>query len=167
MSGPRACGICGAQVVTLRTYRGDTSTFDAVAETAEEVPLGRRWYVSKSRGAVPASMEPAREPGAPFLILHSCGATRRGTGEPEMEEHTIANSTGPTVAEITLESAFGVSYRWPGSWAHITLEAHSLCGARVLKSLSEAERRRTPGMKACPDCLERYPRRLARLAEGT
>ena len=156
------CKECGAQIVWLDMYNALRKPSDADPVTNPEAPPSVRWYITRQRGAVPATMV-ERPKEEPFLKLHTCRRTRVGFGDTAFAAHTIANSKGPLVPDVGLDERFSYSYRWPTSWAHIALGPLTLCGARVHDLISDAERRRLQQMHVCPKCLERYPVRLSRL----
>lgn len=151
-----ACRTCSAPTVLLETYNGQRERFDVEPVTNPAAPDSVRWYISRSRGAVPATVV-ARPRDEPFLMRHTCRLTREGVGDKELEAHTIAHSPGPQVPDLALVDGYTYSYRWPTSWAHIVANDMTLCGARsVLLHLTEAERRRLEHMRVCPQCIARY-----------
>ncbi|HEY8720804.1 hypothetical protein [Pengzhenrongella sp.] len=157
----KTCPECGATTFWASTYNGMRRQFDATPVQNPRAPEQVRWYLSRARGAVPATiaLRPATEP---FLMLHFCRATRVGTGEKALSGFEIAKSTGPRVPDVVLDAQFSYSYRWVSNWAHIVRGLRTLCGARVLERLSEAELGRLAQMPVCPKCLARYPARLRR-----
>lgn len=151
-----SCRTCGAPTVFLGTYNGQREQFDVEPVTNPAAPESVRWYVSRTRGAVPATVA-QRPVGEPFLMRHTCRLTREGVGDKELQAHSIAHSTGPRVPELELVEGYAYSYRWPTSWAHVVRDEMTLCGARsVLVHLTEAERRRLETMPVCPGCAARF-----------
>jgi len=157
------CDRCGGPTLTLTTYNGQRLRFDAVAVTSLDAPDTVRWYVSRSRGAVPATIA-TRPRDVPYLVRHQCRVTRDSAAETALQRFTIATSTGPRVPDVPLRTGFRYAYRWPSSWAHVVELDVGMCGAHVLDLTTDAERRRLEHMPVCPRCLQRYRARGERQA---
>jgi len=160
----QTCPQCGIETLSLTTFNGLAQTFDLDPVVNPDAPDTVRWYVSRKRGAVPATLV-SRPDGEPFLMVHECRQSRQGAGDPVLTRFEIAHEDGPRVRELPLESPFTYQYRWPPSYAHVVIGGLTLCGARVRELDTERERERLQQMHVCPTCQARYPERPAALLD--
>lgn len=164
------CFRCGAAVVVLPCFDGRRRPFSAVELSDLDVPESQRWFIDKRRGATPGDVTDAPAQ-LPFLIVHTCRATRTGTGQSTGREVgrigvdvEIAHRTDePRTNDLELSIPGRVfSYLYPSSWAHIVAGAESrgLCRDRVLDPdfMSDRERARLDRMRVCPRCRARNRR---------
>jgi len=163
------CKVCGAPIRWLTQYNGRNGAFEPDPIRGGTVPADARWYISRSRGAVPGSIATGRGLDEAYFVEHNCIRAVRGIGDEALAALTIPKMDAPRMKDLPpLDERFAYAYRWASNFLHILSGPHtSLCGARADVPLPGRETDRMATMPICATCLERYNARgRRRVDEG-
>ncbi|RXR21726.1 hypothetical protein EQW78_17615 [Oerskovia turbata] len=160
------CKDCLADIVWLTTITGHRMPFNATEfDGATGSDIGERWYIHRTRGAIPQDIAQGIPKNAPFLTRHRCIQSRISTGTTQLGWWTEINrQPGPRMADFPIEAPWRYDYRWASNYVHIARHAYmAICSARLPGMNSDREADRMESMPVCPKCMHLYTSGMAAL----